>query len=150
MTEALHVFGINWKLLLSQAVNFGIVLLVLTFVLYKPLLRTLDERREKIKKGVEDARAAEAARATAEEEGRRAVAAAARKAEEAIADARAKAGAEEERIVREAETESERIIKDAVLRADEEKRALLQETKEEIARMVVLGAERILKTHGTK
>lgn len=150
MTEALHVFGINWKLLFTQAVNFGIVLVVLTWVLYKPLLRTLDERREKIKKGVEDARAAEAARATAEESGRETLAEAARKAEAALKEARAKAAAEEDRIVREATAESERIVKDAGLRAEEEKRDVLKSAKEEIARMIVLGAERIMKEHGTK
>ncbi|MEK7134230.1 MAG: ATP synthase F0 subunit B [Patescibacteria group bacterium] len=147
MTEALHVFGINGKLLLTQAVNFGIVLVVLTFVLYKPLIRTLEERRMRIKKGVEDARAAEAARLNAEEEGRRVMADVARKAEGALADAHAKAGKEEERIVREAHAEEERIMRDAKERAAEEKRKILSEGKEEIARMIVLGAERIVKEH---
>lgn len=150
MQEALHVFGINWKLLITQAVNFGIVLLVLTFVLYKPLMRTLEERQARIKKGVEDAAAAEAARLNAEEEGRRVMADAARKAEKALADAHVKAGTEEERIVREAHEEEGRIMRDAKERAMEEKRKVLSEGKEEIARMVVLGAERILKEHEAK
>ena len=150
MQEALHVFGINWKLLITQAVNFGIVLLVLTFVLYRPLIRMLEERQERIKKGVEDARAAEAARTGAEEDGRRVMADVARKAEAVILSAHVKAGKEEERIMREAGSEEERIMRDAKERALEEKRKILSEGKEEIARMVVLGAERILKEHEAK
>ncbi len=150
MQEILHVFGINWKLFTVQAVNFGIVLFVLTFLLYKPLIRTLEERQERIKKGVEDARAAETARVGAEEESRRTIAEASRKAETVIALAHTKAGEEEKRIVNEAHTEEGRIIEDATKRAQEEKRKILSEGKEEIARMVVLGAERILKEHEAK
>jgi len=150
MQEALQVFGINGKLLLVQAVNFGVVLFVLTFTLYKPLMRILEDRQGRIKKGVEDARAAEAARIGAEDESRRIAADAARKAEGVLALAYTKAGVEEKRIVSEARAEEERIIQDATERAAEEKRRILTEGKEEIARMVVLGAEQILKEHEAK
>lgn len=150
MTEALHVFGINGKLLIAQAVNFGLVLFVLWLVLYRPLMRILEERQGKIRKGVEDARAAQVARAGAEEEARTVMADVARKAECALSDARAQASKEEEKIVRGAKEEEGRIIRDATARAEEEKRKILSEGKEEIARMVVLGAEHILKEHERK
>lgn len=150
MQEILHVFGINWKLFTAQAVNFGIVLFVLTFVLYKPMIRILEERQERIKKGVEDARAAEAARKEAEEEGRKVSAIATRGAEKILSDAHGRAKEEEEKIVEAAHREEERIMRDAKERAAEEKRKILGEGKEEIARMVVLGAERILKEHEAK
>jgi len=150
MEEALRVFGINWKLLLTQAINFGVVLTVLFFVLYKPLLRVLEERRERIKKGVEDARAAESARTSAEAEGKRVVALAAKTAEQTVAEARTKAQKEESDIVARAQTEGERIIHEANLRAEEEKKTILAEGKEEIARMIVLGAERVIQKHETR
>jgi len=40
--------GIDLKLLLTQIVNFTIMLVVLTKILYKPILKALKERRKKI------------------------------------------------------------------------------------------------------
>lgn len=147
MTEALHVFGINGKLLIAQAINFGLVLFVLWLVLYRPVMKVLSERAERIRKGVEDAAAAGAARRGAEEEGRQIVADVARKSEAALLSARTAGKKEEEKIVKEARAEHERILLDATERAKEEKRRILAEGKEEIARMVVLGAEKILIQH---
>jgi|SRR3989344_552951 len=47
--------GINWKLLLSQAVNFFILLAVLTFFVYKPLLAVMKKRQAKIEEGLQKA-----------------------------------------------------------------------------------------------
>lgn len=58
MSELVEKLGINWKLLLAQAVNFLVILAILRFTVYKPLLRMLHERRNRIAKGLEDAKAA--------------------------------------------------------------------------------------------
>ena len=47
--------GINWKLLLSQAVNFFILLIILRLFAYKPLLSVMKKRNERIKEGLEKA-----------------------------------------------------------------------------------------------
>ena len=60
MAELFAAFGIDWKLLLAQSVNFLIVFGGLTYFLYKPLMRALAAREEKIAKGVKDAEEAEA------------------------------------------------------------------------------------------
>ena len=60
MQELLSQLGIDWHLLLSQAVNFFILLVVLWYVAYKPLLRMLHDRRTKIEEGI--TKAAEADR----------------------------------------------------------------------------------------
>lgn len=52
MSELFSQLGIDWKLLLSQGVNFLILLAVLTFVLWRPLLKVLEERRKKIELGL--------------------------------------------------------------------------------------------------
>ena len=59
MEQLFEAFGIDWKLLLAQAVNFGVLFVALTYFLYKPVLKTLDERKQKVAKGVTDAEAAE-------------------------------------------------------------------------------------------
>lgn len=47
--------GIDWKLLLSQVVNFAILLFVLQRFVYKPLLVVIRKRNEKIQQGLEKA-----------------------------------------------------------------------------------------------
>jgi F-type H+-transporting ATPase subunit b len=59
MQELLDQLGINWQLLLSQAVNFILLLIVLRLFVYKPLLKVLRERREKIEGGIMKAEEAE-------------------------------------------------------------------------------------------
>jgi len=58
MSELIEKLGINWKLFLAQVVNFLIIVAVLRLTVYKPLLKMLRERRERIDKGLRDAEAA--------------------------------------------------------------------------------------------
>lgn len=57
--ELLFQLGINWKLFLSQAVNFFILLVVLTFFVYKPLIKVIKQRNQKIKEGLDKAEEAD-------------------------------------------------------------------------------------------
>jgi F-type H+-transporting ATPase subunit b len=69
--EALQSLGINPIYLLSYIVNFIVLVVVLRLLLYKPILNMFDARRAKIEKGLQDARAAEAALANAQSEQQR-------------------------------------------------------------------------------
>ena len=51
--------GINLTLLVAQIFNFFILFLILGAVAYKPMVKFLDNRRDKIAQGLEDARRAE-------------------------------------------------------------------------------------------
>jgi F-type H+-transporting ATPase subunit b len=55
----LDQLGIDWKLFLSQAVNFFILLAVLTFFVYKPLIKVIKQRTAKIKEGLDKAEEAD-------------------------------------------------------------------------------------------
>jgi len=52
MSQLFSQLGIDWHLLLSQAVNFLLLLAILRFVVYKPLLTLLHKRRERIEEGL--------------------------------------------------------------------------------------------------
>jgi len=52
MQELFSQLGIDWRLFLSQAANFLILLAVLRFFAYKPLLKLLKDRRQKIEEGL--------------------------------------------------------------------------------------------------
>lgn len=47
--------GIDFKLFLSQAINFFILLIILRAFVYKPILAVIKERNRKIKEGLEKA-----------------------------------------------------------------------------------------------
>ena len=55
MGVLLEQLGINWKLLVSQGVNFFILLTVLALLVYRPLLKTMEERKKKIELGLRGA-----------------------------------------------------------------------------------------------
>jgi F-type H+-transporting ATPase subunit b len=59
MESLLSNFGLDWKLFLSQAANFLIVLIVLRLTVYRPLLGFLSERRRKIESGLAAAETSE-------------------------------------------------------------------------------------------
>jgi F-type H+-transporting ATPase subunit b len=59
MQQLLSQLGINWELLLSQAVNFALLLIVLRIFVYKPVLKLLHDRRDRIEGGLQKADEAE-------------------------------------------------------------------------------------------
>ena len=56
MESIISTFHIDWKIIVAQAVNFGIVFVVLYIFALKPLNKLMKERSERISKGVDDAK----------------------------------------------------------------------------------------------
>ena len=102
-----------------QAFNFGLLIVVLSYFLYKPLLRIIDERREKIAEGVRTADAAARRFAEAKEEGDTLVGDAALEAEGLVVAARIRGEERQASIVSEAETRAASILRDAEARIAE-------------------------------
>jgi F-type H+-transporting ATPase subunit b len=149
MGQLFAAFDIEWSLLIAQAVNFGIVLVALWYFLYKPVLKTLEERRKVIAQGVADAHEAGEKLAGADSEAAARLTAADASAEEITARAR-KAGIEEKAgIVRDAETRAARIAEDAERRAFELAGRIRAESEKDIARLALLAAEKLMhEKHG--
>lgn len=55
MSDMLTKLGIDWKLFIAQLVNFLILFITLRAFAWKPIIMALEERRAKIKKGIDDA-----------------------------------------------------------------------------------------------
>ena len=51
--------GIDWRLFIAQLVNFLILFAVLRIFAWKPLVTALEDRRKRVKKGIDNAIAAE-------------------------------------------------------------------------------------------
>ncbi|HWU24422.1 MAG TPA: ATP synthase F0 subunit B [Candidatus Paceibacterota bacterium] len=145
MGPLLQAFGIEGHLLIAQLVNFGVLFLVLLYLLYRPVMKTLDERRKVIAKGVEDAQEASASLAGANEKASEITRTAESDAEGIVARARDEAGTERERLVRDAQARAESIEKDAQARAQEAQDRALRESEKEIARLAILAAEKAMR-----
>lgn len=52
MNDLFRELGIDWRLLLSQAANFLILLVVLRLFVYGPLMKVLAQRRARIEEGI--------------------------------------------------------------------------------------------------
>jgi F-type H+-transporting ATPase subunit b len=87
----LEALGINLGYVFVQLFNFGILFVVLRAWVYKPIIKMLAERREKIAKGLEDARVAAEARANAEAQAEEIIAEAQNKASELVREATVRA-----------------------------------------------------------
>ena len=146
MGELFAVFGVDWKLLLVQAFNFGLLLAVLTYFLYTPVLRIIDERRKKIAEGVQNAEEAEKNLATSETKGKEIMNKASREAETILTAARARAEEKGSELMRETETRAGALLAEAEARAAEAERQALLKSQKEIARAAMLAAEKILRT----
>ena len=62
----LNLFGLEGNLFIAQIINFAILLIILKIFLYKPIAQILEERKAKIKQGLDDAENAKKALADAD------------------------------------------------------------------------------------
>jgi len=144
MEQIIEAFGIDERLIIIQIVNFTILMVALGYFLYKPILKLLREREEKIAQGLKDAELAAAAKAEADAD-KQAVLKAAHVEATAISD-RAKNTAEVTagEIVSGAQVKAASVIKDAELKGEQMKAEALRESEKEVAKLAILATEKLL------
>jgi F-type H+-transporting ATPase subunit b len=140
----LEKLGINLSLLVSQLVNFSLLVGLLYLLLYKPVLRMLNQRKERIARSLADVDAARESAARAQQEYDRKVAEAQRKAQEIIAQAAQSGEQVGTEIKAEAQREAEAIRQRAREEAAEEKARVLADAQSQIASLSMLATERVL------
>ncbi len=143
--EVLAKLGVDWKLLLAQAVNFVVLLWVLRRYAYQPMLDFLEKRTVRIEKGLKDAEAAQVKLAEMEVKEKEVLVAAHTEAKSIIA--RAEESAKKRDAERSLETEAKvkRLLEEATEKIREEKDRALAGAKEEIGSLVLLSVEKMLR-----
>lgn len=144
MDELIKTFHIEVNLLVAQMVNFAIVLFVLYRFAYKPVLKTLNSRTNKIEKGLADADAAGKKLEEIVEKEKEVMVNAKKEAQEIVRAAEEQAKANSMSIVLEARNQSEKLLVSAKSQIEQEKNKMLTEVKGEIANLVVLATEKII------
>lgn len=145
ITDALNNIGFDWRVALANLVNFLIIFFLLKRFAWKPLQETLRKRREKIEKGVEDARRAETKLMEAESRKEDIVSEARREANDIVSQARDEereivAGAKDK-----AQEEANKVTSQAREQIQAEEEAMKRKIKEESAEMIVTGVEKLLR-----
>lgn len=136
--------GINAGLLLSQTVNFLVVVALLYFLLIGPLGRMLDARTAKIKKGLEDAAEAANARRNAEAEAEKVLAEARTQAQKVVEEGRVRGDELAKSIREEAQAEAAKIRQDAQAAAAQARDAELAGLRNQVANISVALANRLI------
>ena len=142
--ELLTKLGIDWRLLIAQLVNFTILLAVLYRFLYKPVLKLLHDRSQKIEQGLKNAEAVEVrlkeAAALYETKTREARAEVAKILEATKKEADAMRG----ELAGSAQKEAEKIVEAGRTRLAVEKAKIMHEAEAELADLVAHATEHVL------
>jgi F-type H+-transporting ATPase subunit b len=140
----LEGLGINLPTLLTQVVTFIILLLLLRFVAYKPIMRMLDERSRRIKESMDQAESLKEQTARAEEDVKKQLETASREGQERIARA-VKAGEEvKQKAQEDAKREAETLVNRARTEIQRERDDAISEVRREFADLTILAAGKVI------
>ena len=129
--------GIQWQILLAQAISFSIVLFVLWRFAYRPVFAMLDARKQKIADAMSNADRIKAELARTEADRHKVLADAGDQANKLIDEARAAAARVRADETQKAVAAAEQIIAKAREAATQERQRMLGELKREVGRLVI-------------
>ncbi len=136
--------GINLTLLVAQVFNFLILFLILGAVAYKPVVKFLDGRREKIAKGLEDARKAEERLANIEKDYQTRMDAARADAQRMVADMTANAEKNAAAIIAKADEDATKIRATAQEEAETERNRALADLRSQVVTLSMAAANKLI------
>lgn len=144
-TNLLSALGIDWKLLVEQSIAFLILVAILAKYVYPVLVKSIDDRREAIQRGLQEAQASHEELARAEAKIETMLAEARREADDIVARSHQEAAA----LVGEAETKAkaraEQLVADARVHLEADVQKARQALKKDTAQLVALATERIIR-----
>jgi F-type H+-transporting ATPase subunit b len=143
--DVLSNLGINPGYLLMQIALFVTFVVLLYHFLYQPILTTLEERKARIAKGLEDARQAAIARDNADAEAKKILDRA--RAEAATLRQQGAEQAEETRkgIIRQAEEEAKAIVADARADAEAERNRILADLRSQVVSIAIAATNKLVQ-----
>jgi len=136
--------GISLPTLVAQIVNFVILFGLLYLVAYKPVMRMLDERSQKVKESMEQTEHIKEQAAHAEEESKRQIEAASREGQELIARATRTGDEMRQQAQQEARKESEALLNRARTEIQRERDEAVGEVRREFADLTILAAGKVI------
>ena len=136
--------GINLPVLLFQLVNFTFLLLVLRLLVYKPVLKMLDERRARIQEGLSAADRGREQAIEAERQAQEQIAAARREGQDIVANAQQIAQRLQEEARAQALQQQETMLERARSEIQLERDAAIDSLRREFADLTISAAEKVI------
>ncbi len=141
----LSSLGVSLPTLVAQIVNVAILFGLLYLVAYRPIMRMLDQRSQKIKESMEQAEAIRAQSVSAEEQIKKQLEAAGREGQERIARAAQTGEGLKRKAAEEAREEGEALLDRARAEIQRERDEAIGELRQEFAELTVLAAEKVIE-----
>ena len=140
----MEALGLNLPFLLVQIVNLIIVYTVVAKWIVGPILGLLEKRRAKIAQGLEDARVAAEARADAEKDAAKIIAAAQAEAGKIVAEATERAAVAGKDVMAAAEAEAVKAREASVAEAEVERNRILGDLRGQVASLAIAAANKLV------
>ncbi len=147
--ELITTLGIDWKVLIVQLINFGILIVVLSVLVYRPILRLIDDRRERVRKSMEDTKAIENQRREIDEFKLEQMKKIDAECGKFLENAKHQAESVKKEILGNAEKEASAILAKAKAALDEERGRMVREIQGSLSSVVVKMAEKIIEREFT-
>jgi F-type H+-transporting ATPase subunit b len=138
--------GFSLPTLIAQVVNFGLLLLVLRLFAYKPIIKMLDNRANKIKESLEAGDRAKQEAVSAEKEIAKKIEEASASGQQIVGQAVKTAEEVKKRAAQDAKKEADAIIAKAQVEIQREKQESMTELRKEVADLAVLVAGKAIGT----
>ncbi len=148
--DILNLFGVDWRLMLAQLVNFVIVVVILWWFALKPLTATMKKRSDEINQGLVDAEAAAKKLKEVELEVKAKLQEGRVEADQILDNAKKQADLSRQENISKTKEEVSNLIKKAKEQIQNEKDAMVSEAKGELAQVVVVALEKILTSTEAK
>jgi len=144
MDKLIDALGLNVKILIAQIVNFVLLIGILYKVGYKPIMKFIEERTNKIEKGLRDAETATESLKNAQSEQERILAQAQEDAATLLKEAKNQATEQANSILEKNAASLKVIAEKAKKDIAAERETMLRETREAAASLVLTATEKIL------
>jgi F-type H+-transporting ATPase subunit b len=137
--------GISLPLLLAFVINFIILLVLLGKFLYKPVLKMLDERAQKVKESMEWAESIKRDYEQAKAEVQKQIEKGRQEAQGIIAQAFQTGEALKEEARKEASGQAKAIVEKARLQLEAERDKMVEDLRKEFVSLLILASEKVIR-----
>ena len=147
MDSLITTFHIDWKIVIAQALNFGVVFAVLYFFALKPLSKLMKEREEKISKGITDAKENAVMIENTKKEYDEILNKARLEAHSIFQEGKKDAESKKAEMLEIAKKDVDNMIASGKKVLESEKAKIIEEAKQEIVSLVVKATEKLLESN---
>ena len=144
MEDLIKIFHIDWKLLIAQIINFGIVLFVLWKFAFKPLSKMMEKRSQEIEKSLVDAKKIEENLEQSKLDKDEVLTEARKEAQAMIVRAQEQGKKQGEEMVANAKLEVGNVIAGAKEQIAQEKEKMIREVREEVVKLTIETTKKVL------